>query len=141
MQSQAISRFIRVSPRKMTLLATSIKSKRPDEALAMLKNMHKSGSSDLYKTISSAIANARVKNLDTNTLEFKEVSMMSAGGMKRFMPVSRGMAHTYKKRMSHIRVVLTNEISNNQISNDKQLLKSQKSNLKSQTKSKDKDSK
>lgn len=141
MQSQAISKFIRVSPRKMTLLATSIKSKRPDEALAMLKNMHKSGSSDLYKTISSAIANARVKNLDTNTLEFKEVSMMSAGGMKRFMPVSRGMSHSYKKRMSHIRVVLTNEKSDNQISNHKQLLKSQIPNLKSQTKSKDKDSK
>ena len=141
MQSQAISRYIRVSPRKLTLLVTSINSKRPDEALFMLKNMRKSGSSDLYNTIASALANARVKNIDTNTLDFLEISVMSGGGMKRFMPVSRGMAHSYKKRMSHIRVILTNEKSNNQISNQEQLLKSQKPTLKSLTKSKVKNSK
>jgi ribosomal protein L22 len=60
--------------------------------------------------MASAIANAMQKNAKEETLRTKIIEVMGAGGMKRWHAVSRGQAHGYKKRMTHIRVVLTDEI-------------------------------
>ena len=48
------------------------------------------------------------------TLRFKTIEVMAAPALRRFLAVSRGMAHTYKKRMTHIRVVLIEKESNSQ---------------------------
>jgi len=110
MESQAIAKYVRVSPRKLKLLVKSIKDLRPETAVATLDFINKSGALELKKLVNSALANAKNTNLDLGKLSFKELQVLPGGAMKRFRAVSRGMAHTYKKRMSHVKVVLTDEV-------------------------------
>lgn len=107
MDISATSRYIRVSPRKMQLLARSISKLSPAVALTTLGFLNKSGSLPLSKVIASAVANAKQQNLTVDLLKFKEVQVLSGSAMKRFRAVSRGSAHSYKKRMSHVKVILT----------------------------------
>ena len=59
------------------------------------------------KTVSSAIANAKQKGIEETGLRFKTIEIMGGPAIKRFNAVSRGQAHAYKKRMTHIRIILT----------------------------------
>lgn len=61
------------------------------------------------RTIESAIANAKQKNVSADVLRFKMIEVMEGPVMKRWHAVSKGQAHPYKKRMTHIRIVLTDE--------------------------------
>ncbi len=107
MDITATSRYIRISPRKMQLLIRSVSALPPKEAVTLLSFMHKSGAAPLKAVIESALANATSKNAaNTQALVFKHINVLPGSAMKRFRPVSRGMAHTYKKRMSHVKVVL-----------------------------------
>ncbi len=106
MQFSATSKYIRVSTRKVRLMADSIRSATPKNALEVLSVLPHSASVPLYKTISSAVANAKEKNVDIDSLRFKNIEIMGAGAMKRWRAVSRGSAHTYKKRMTHIRIIV-----------------------------------
>ena len=107
MEAVATSKYIRVSPRKLTLLVKSLKSLTPSAAAATLEFIHKSGAEPLRETILAAIANAKNRNVGSiDQLVFKSIEVQPGSGMRRFRAVSRGMAHEYKKRMSHIKVVL-----------------------------------
>ena len=123
MEVKAIAKYIRVSPRKMDLLVRGVKHMAPNHAVVVLEHTSKSGAKPLRKVIASALANATQKNID-QVLQFKTIEVLSAGGMKRHRPVSRGMAHSYKKRMSHVKVVLTDEKVNEQVKIEKKENKS-----------------
>lgn len=109
MEISALSKFVRVSPRKLQLIAKTIGKLSLEQAIAQLAYLPKSGARELLKTILSATANAKQKGLGAGKLQFQKIEILSGGGMKRFRAVSRGMAHSYKKRMSHIRVVLSSK--------------------------------
>ena len=47
------------------------------------------------------------------TVTFKSIEINEGPRMKRFRPGSKGRANPYKRRMSHIKIVLTDEISEN----------------------------
>lgn len=107
MEITATARFVKVSPRKVRLVAQSIKSKSPTQALEVLRLTKKSGSLSLQKVLSSAIANATNNlKLAKENLHIKRIEVGEAGAFKRFHPVARGRTHPYKKRMSHIQIVL-----------------------------------
>ena len=64
------------------------------------------------KTLQSAISNAENNsNLSSEDLFIKEAIVDEGPALKRFRPCARGSAHPYKKRMSHLRITLTD--SNN----------------------------
>ena len=107
----AQAKYVRVSPRKMLILAKSIRTMRPKTAVVQLTHLNKSGANDLKQVVASALDNAKQKNISAETLAFKEIQILKAGAMKRFRAVSRGSAHTYKKRMSHVKVILTDAVS------------------------------
>lgn len=130
MDIYATAKYVRVSQRKMTLLVGSIKELSPEVALQKLQFTNKSGALPLSRVIASALANAKNKNQNAAPFVFKTIEVVSGGAMKRFRAVSRGMAHTYKKRMSHIKVVLTEKKSNNQIPNTKQIQNSNDQKIK-----------
>jgi large subunit ribosomal protein L22 len=109
MEYQATAKYVRSSTRKVRLIADSVRTLRPVVALAQLSNMPKEAATPLLKVMASAIANAKQKNAKEETLRTKIIEVMGAGGMKRWHAVSRGQAHGYKKRMTHIRVILTDE--------------------------------
>ena len=79
----------------------------PMKALDQLPFIKKRASEFLFKVIKSAVANAMQKGADANNLIFKEIQIGEGPRLKRGQPVSRGRWHPIKKRMSHIKVILT----------------------------------
>lgn len=109
MEYQATAKYIRSGTRKVRLVADAIRKMRPKQALDALSAMSHQAAKPLYKVIASAVMNAEAKQADTDKLEFKSIEIMGGPVMKRWHAASRGMAHGYKKRMSHIRIVLKDE--------------------------------
>jgi large subunit ribosomal protein L22 len=107
MEFTATTKYVRVSTRKVRLVADSIRKLTPVQALASLINTPKASAEPISKTIASAIANAKQKDIDEGSLRFKTIEIMGGPVMKRWHAISKGQAHAFKKRMTHIRVVLT----------------------------------
>lgn len=109
MEYQATAKYLRVSVRKVRLVADAIRKFTPLAAIDYLKQIPKRASAPLVCVIASALANAKQKQTDASGLHFKTIEVMGGSAMKRWQAVSRGMAHSYKKRMTHIRVILTDQ--------------------------------
>jgi large subunit ribosomal protein L22 len=107
MEVQAITRSVRVSPRKVRIVADAIRELPVDEALVTLHLLKKRGAYALEKTLKSAMNNA-VNNakLDMNNLAIDRIEVTEGQALKRYHASTRGRVHPYKKRSSHIRVVL-----------------------------------
>ncbi len=107
MEIIALSKSVRISPRKIRLIADVIRSKKADAALKALALIKKRAAEPLQKTLKSAIANA-VNNakLNLEALTIKRIDVTEGEALKRYHPSSRGRTHPYKKRSSHIRIVL-----------------------------------
>ncbi len=98
---------IRISPRKLRLVADSIRELTPLEALVYLRFLNKSAAQPLAKVIKSALANAKTNHgLDPKNLRFKTVMIGKGPTYKRWRAVSRGSAHSIFKRTSHIFIEL-----------------------------------
>ena len=104
---RAIAKNIGVSPSKVRIVLNIIRGKDYSEALAILKNMPNVGAEESVKVLESAGANAE-NNLGLNkaNLFVAEAYADGAATLKRFQPVSKGRAHSIKKRTSHITIVL-----------------------------------
>jgi len=106
MEYQATSKYIRTSTRKIRLIADAIRDMDVDRALAALRLMPKAAAEPVFKTLKSVLANAKKTESDAHTLTIKHIEVMGGPAMKRFLAVSRGMAHSYKKRMTHLRIIV-----------------------------------
>ena len=106
MEYTATTKYVRVSTRKVRLVADSIRKLTPAAAMAALSQMTNSAAIPLTKTIASAIANAKQKGVEEAVLRFKTIEIMGGPAMKRWHAVSRGQAHAFKKRMTHIRIIV-----------------------------------
>lgn len=109
---QATAKYIRMSPRKMRLVADSVRSMDAHEAMQYLTIHPKKASEPIKRVIESAVANAVVKNAKADDLTIHALEVMKGPVMKRWRAVSRGRAHKYKKYMSHVKVVLTEKNQN-----------------------------
>ena len=96
-----------MSPRKIRLVVAVIKKMKPVEAIEKLPFVQKRAGADLAKVIKSAVASAKNAGVSETDLVFKEIQIGEGPRLKRGKAVSRGMWHPFKRRMSHIRVVLT----------------------------------
>jgi len=94
------------SPRKVRLVADLVKGKKIPAALAALQFLPKRASLPMKKLIESAVANAKAKGENLDTLTVKSVTVESAGMMKRYMPRAMGRATPIRRRMSRIIVTL-----------------------------------
>ncbi|MEX0616219.1 MAG: 50S ribosomal protein L22 [Candidatus Woykebacteria bacterium] len=107
MEVEASSNNIRISPRKVRLVAEGLAGKRVLEALETLRFVPKKASSPLSKVIKSALSNATNNNkLDEKKIVIKEIIVNEGPRLKRYLPRSRGMAHPILKRTTHVRVVV-----------------------------------
>lgn len=98
---------VRVAPRKVRLVADSIRKLSLDEALRSLSVIKNRGSVGLEKTLKSAIANAINNNkVKQESLTIKSIDVLEAPSYKRFHPSTRGRVHPYKRRGSHVKIVL-----------------------------------
>ena len=107
MEAISTQKFVKMGPRKLRLVADSVRSLTPEKALEVLPFIRKRGAENISKAIKTAVANARVKGMNESNLIFKTLEINEGPRLKRFIAVSRGRAHNYVKQMSHIRIVLT----------------------------------
>ena len=106
-QVLAQSKYLRISPRKVALLASALRGLTPGEALRKLAFISKNAALPLSKTIKSALANATGNaGLKQSDLKIKAIEVTPGPTFKRWQPISRGRAHPYKKRTTHIKVIL-----------------------------------
>ena len=107
MQIIARAKSIRISPRKVRLVADSIRNLPLEKALNVLNMTKKRGASVLNGVFKNAIGNA-VNNAKKNkdTLIIKGIEVWDGPAIKRFHASTRGRAHPYKKRSSHIKIIL-----------------------------------
>ncbi len=107
MESKAIARFVRISPRKARAVVDLIRGKSYPEALTILSFTPRRAAGIVEKVVRSAGANAE-NNFSLNPREMlvSEVMVDQGPTMKRVMPRARGMADRIRKRTSHITVVL-----------------------------------
>jgi large subunit ribosomal protein L22 len=106
-QAMAIGRNIRVSPRKLNLVAQTIRGKRVDRALNELSFSPKRIAHDVKKILQSAIANAENNHdLDVDDLVVSEASVGKNLVMKRFHARARGNSGGIEKFFSQITIVV-----------------------------------
>lgn len=107
MEIVAKSKSVRVSPRKVRLIADAVKKMSINDAVRNLEVIKKRGAYPLLKSLKSAVANA-INNtkLSEEKLFIKAIDIVEGPSFKRFHASTRGRIHPYKKRSSHIRVVL-----------------------------------
>ena len=103
------------SPRKMRLVADTVRGKKVDTALTILKFSQKEASNKLEKLLMSAISNWQSKNEDADVeqanLFVKEIRVDSAGMLKRLRPAPQGRAHRIRKRSNHVTLILGSQNS------------------------------
>lgn len=112
MEVRAIAKNIRISPRKVRLVADAIRNLSVDNALRVLQAAEQQAAKPLIKAIKSAVANA-VNNakLDVANLAIASLQVSAGQALKRFRPSTRGRIHPYKKRGSTITVILKQKVN------------------------------
>ncbi len=96
----------RQSPRKVRIVADTVRGKNVAEALTLLSFVPKRAALPLQKLVASAVANAKSQAIATENLIVKEMRVDGGAILYRRQPRSRGMANPIRKRTSHVKVVL-----------------------------------
>ncbi len=107
MKYTATAKNIKVSPRKMRLVVDSVKKQSVPVALMSLGGMSNRAAVPIKKALESAMANA-VNNFkaEKTNLSITEILIGEGITYKRFHYAGRGRTRPYKKRTSHVTVVL-----------------------------------
>ena len=103
MEAKAHLRYIRISPRKVKIVADLIRGKDVGTAMAILMQTPKSASEPMIKLLKSACANAENNfSMETEKLYVSEVFATPGPILKRVMPRAQGRAYRINKRTSHV---------------------------------------
>ena len=106
-EAKAVLRMVRTSAQKLNLVATQIRGKKVEKALAELTFSRKRIAGPVKKTLESAIANAENNhNLDPDALVVAEAFVGNALVMKRFHARARGRGARVLKPFSHLTIVV-----------------------------------
>ena len=85
---------LRLAPRKVSLVAGLVRGRTVEDAIVILNNTPKRAAKPLRKLIESARANAiNNHNMKSEGLRIDTLSVTAGPRLKRYRPVSRGMAH------------------------------------------------
>lgn len=107
MEAKAIAKYVRISPRKVQIVADLVRGKHIDEALSILKFSTKRGADVLENVLNSAIANAENNHdMDRENLYVAEAYANQGPTLKRWRPRAQGRAFQIRKRTSHIGVTV-----------------------------------
>ena len=107
MESKAVAKFVRITPRKVRVVLDLIRGKNVAEAFAILKFTPKAGAVVVEKVLRSAVANAENNyDMDVDKLVIKTAFADDGPTMKRIHPRYRGQAFKILKRTSHVTIVV-----------------------------------
>ena len=107
MQIMAVQKYTRQTPRKVRLVANTVKKLPLDQAFRQLSVMERRASLVVTKVLKQAVANAMNNHgYRFSDLSIEKMIVNEGPRYRRFRAVSRGRAHGVIKRSSHITVVL-----------------------------------
>ncbi len=109
MEAKAVVRYVRMSPRKVRIVANMVRGQSVDEALVILKLLPKKSAKVIEKLLHSAAANSDDKSkgkVDIDALIVKSIQVDNGPLIKRWMPRAMGRANRIQKRTSHITIVV-----------------------------------
>lgn len=107
MEYIAVSKNVKMSPRKVRLVANAIKTLKIEEALSTLEHVQKRAALPIRKTIKSALSNAQNNHgAKAENLLIKEIKIDEGIRYKRYHYAGRGRIHPYIRRSSHITVII-----------------------------------
>jgi large subunit ribosomal protein L22 len=109
-QATAYQKFIHQTPRKLRLVADALRGQKINHALDILRLSPKRASEIMHKIVTQAKSNANNNQITPDTLIIKEIVVEEGPRIKRWRPVSRGMAHSIIKRTSHVKVAVEGEL-------------------------------
>ena len=102
-----------MSPKKVREVVRTIQGRKANDAVDLLTLIPRKSARLIVKTLKSAIANAENNNnLSADNLIVKSALVENGPVLKRFKAGARGTAMPRRKKMSHIRIVLSDGISN-----------------------------
>jgi large subunit ribosomal protein L22 len=107
MQTQAVLKFVRLSPKKARFVADLVRGKKVDEAVNILKFSTNRAARIMKKVLDSAIANAENnQGADVDELKITTITVDEGPRMKRIRPRAKGRADRIVKRTSHITITV-----------------------------------
>ena len=107
MQTQAVLKFVRLSPKKARFVADLVRGKKVDEAVNILKFSTNRAARIIKKVLDSAIANAENnQGADVDELKVTRILIDEGPRMKRIRPRAKGRADRIVKRTSHITITV-----------------------------------
>jgi large subunit ribosomal protein L22 len=111
MSVKAVAKGVRMSPRKIGVVATLVRGRSVADALVILEHTPRRAALPVKKAIMSARANAEHNhNYKPDTLQIVEISVSPGPRQKRFRPAAMGRALPYQLRTSHIRVLVDGQL-------------------------------
>lgn len=103
-------RHLRMSPRKVRLVAGLVRGLKVRDALVQLQFSKKHAAVPVRKLVESAAANAAHNhNVNLDTLVISEIRVDEGKTLYRWMPRAFGRATPLRKRMSHISITVEGE--------------------------------
>jgi len=110
MSVQAISKGVRISPRKVSVVAALVRGRTVADALTILQYTTRRAATPVRKTIQSARANAEHNhNFKPDSLRIVEISVTPGPRLKRYRPAAHGRALPFERKTAHIRVIVDGE--------------------------------
>lgn len=98
---------VRISPRKVGVVAALVRGRSVEDALTILDFTPRRAAGPLRDAVKSAAANAEHNHsYKPGTLEIIEISVTAGPRLKRWMPAARGRARRFQRKTSHIKVVV-----------------------------------
>ena len=108
MEAKANVKYVRISPRKVTILCDLIRGKDIKTAAAYLMQTPKAASEPMLKLLKSAMANAENNHsMDVDKLYVSTAVADPGPILKRVMPRAQGRAYRINKRTTHITIAVS----------------------------------
>ncbi len=110
MSVKAIAKGVRMSPRKVGVVAALVRGRSVEDALTILEHTPRRSALAVQKVIASAKANADHNHgLKPATLQITQITVTPGPRLKRYRPAAHGRALPFQRRTSHITVVVDGE--------------------------------
>jgi large subunit ribosomal protein L22 len=111
MAVKAIAKGVRLSPRKVAVVAALVRGRSVADALTILEHTPRRSAKPVAETIKTARANAEHNHsFKPDSLTITEISVMAGPRFKRYRPAARGRALRFQRKTAHIRVIVDGEI-------------------------------
>jgi large subunit ribosomal protein L22 len=106
----AYAKNVRISPRKVSVVAALVRGRSVADAVTILEHTPRRAADAVKDAVKSAGANAgHNHSYKPDSLFISEISVTSGTRLKRFMPAARGRARRFQRKTSNIRVVVDGE--------------------------------